>query len=79
MLSILQSYSDLLLETQSKAPSGTDSAAILTVGDLKIIKTGFGVLLNASMEYSEASDMSVETLFGRSIYFVSRTCPILAT
>lgn len=57
VLSILQSYSDLLLQNQSQTSPGTDCASILTVGDLKIIKTGFGVLLNASMDYSEASSI----------------------
>ena len=53
VLEILESYQLRLSESQqSHGGCDYDGAPILTLDDLKIIKTAFGALLNASMDYS---------------------------
>lgn len=70
VLEILESYSDLLLSAQaSSSPSDLDYASCLTLEDFKVIKTAFGVLLNASMGYSERRPVVV----GRFLIPLPRT------
>lgn len=52
VLSILRSYVSLLAGTPVSHPHA-DPASALKLQDLKIIKTAFGFLLNAGLDYSE--------------------------
>ncbi len=62
VLSILRSYVSLLTKTPVSYPNA-DPASALTLQDLKIIKTAFGFLLNAGLDYSEVSLKSTSWLF----------------
>jgi hypothetical protein len=60
VLGILEGYSNFLLSTQaSNSPSDIDFASCLSLEDFKVIKTAFGVLLNASMGYSKLMSASL--------------------
>jgi hypothetical protein len=71
VLGILEGYSDLLSTQASTSPSDLDYASCLTLEDFKVIKTAFGVLLNASMAYSKRSPLDV----GHFLILLVRTRP----
>ncbi|KAF8319301.1 hypothetical protein DL93DRAFT_169004 [Clavulina sp. PMI_390] len=56
IVGLLDGYSKLLLSASRASSSSADLASALSLVDLKIIKTSFGVLLNAAMDYKPVKD-----------------------